>query len=42
MNISGIPRAILWTALFGAALLLLGGIIARIGGTAGAALKAAT
>jgi len=35
-----IPRAILLTALFGAALLVLGGIIARLGRNAGGALRA--
>lgn len=35
-----IPRAIILLALFGAALLVLGGIIARLGRNAGGALRA--
>lgn len=38
--LKSIPRAILMTALFGAALLVLGGIIARLGRNAGASLQA--
>ena len=35
-----IPRAIILLAIFGAALLVLGGIIARLGRNAGGALRA--
>jgi hypothetical protein len=37
--LTNIPKAIILLALFGAALLVLGGIIARLGRNAGSALK---
>ena len=40
MNISNLPRALLLLSLFGAAILLLGGVITRLGSKAGGALKA--
>jgi hypothetical protein len=39
MNLAGIPRAILLLALFAAALLILGGVITRLGKNAGGALR---
>lgn len=38
--LANIPRAVIMLALFGAALLILGGIVARLGRSAGGALKA--
>jgi len=35
-----IPRAVIMSALFGAVLLILGGIIARVGRSAGGAIRA--
>lgn len=37
--LSNIPRAVLLLAVFGAALLILGGIIAKTGRAAGGALR---
>lgn len=41
MNVTNIIRAILLAALFGGALLILGGFIANLGRKAGGALRAA-
>jgi hypothetical protein len=38
--LKNLPRAIIMLAVFGAALLVLGGIIARLGRNAGASLSA--
>ncbi len=38
MNLSAVPSAIIWLAIFAAVLLLLGGIIARTGKRASSAL----
>jgi len=40
MNLTAVPRAILLLAVFAAALLILGGVIARLGRNAGGALRA--
>lgn len=40
MNLTAVPRAIIMLALFAAALLVLGGLIARLGRNAGGALRA--
>lgn len=40
MNLTALPRAIIMLAVFAAALLILGGLIARLGRNAGASLRA--
>lgn len=42
MNPTNILRALLLAALFGIAVLVLGGILARLGGKAGGAVRSVT
>lgn len=39
MNLAGIPRALIMLALFALALIVLGGVIARLGRNAAAATR---